>query len=73
MSIGPLSWLSSPSSTIICHGVGRQNVDRAPELALFTVVNHHLPWASVSATSSRAVFLRYWDPADGQKATRTSS
>src|ERR1039457_673550 len=48
-------------------GVGRQKVGRALELALFSVVNHHLAWPSVSATSSRAAFLRYWDLADGQK------
>jgi hypothetical protein len=34
--------------------VGRQNVDRARELALFSAVNHHQLWPSACATSSRA-------------------
>jgi hypothetical protein len=53
--------------------VVRQKVDQALELALFGVVNHLLSWPSVSATSSRAAHLRYWDPSDVQKATRTSN
>jgi hypothetical protein len=54
-------------------GVGRQNVDRAPELAFFSVVNHHLLWPSACATSSRAGSSVCWDLADGQLWTRTSS
>jgi hypothetical protein len=57
---------------VVFRGVGRQKVDRAPELVLFGAINHHLLWPSVSATSSRAAFLRYWALADGQLWTRTS-
>src|ERR1039458_4111521 len=68
-------WASDcpPHHALPTPGIGRQNVDRALELALFSSVNHHLPWASVSAISSRAAFLRCWDLADGQLWTRTSS
>src|ERR1039458_6425353 len=38
----------------LLRGVGRQNVDRAPQLALFSAVNHHQLWSSACATSSRA-------------------
>jgi hypothetical protein len=50
----------------------RQNDDRTLELALFGIVEHHLRWPSVSAISSRAALLRYWDPYGGQEATRRS-
>src|ERR1017187_7169090 len=55
------------------HGVGRQNVDRALELAFFSAVNHHLLWPSACATSSRAGSSVCRDLADGQLWTRTSS
>jgi hypothetical protein len=42
---------ASPVSCRLERGVGRQNVDRTPELAFFSAVNHHQLWPSACATS----------------------
>src|ERR1039458_28520 len=47
-------------------GVGHQNLDRCPELAVLVTSDHDRPWPSPSVTSACS------DPLGGPRRTRTS-
>ncbi len=53
-------------------GVGHQNLDRCPELAVFATSDHDRPWHSPSVASACAGSSACSDPLRGPRRTRTS-
>src|ERR1035438_6693122 len=56
-----------PGRGVDFEGVGHQNLDRCPELAVFATSDHDRPWPSPSVTSACS------DPLGGPRRTRTSN